>query len=228
MRAGAMWLRIALLAQACPTRSPSLQTDPSVRLRSRWDLPTQPWPDGQEKRTPPLGRRGTPRGVAMTSWRELLSALRLLRRGLHRALLRRLRSRRLSFGLFQLLRDGIHEAGLIHQHLANNDCALIGVLPFVFVHCLTDGGNRLHAVSGVGAGSVDLVLEPRPLFETLVDGERPLRQQKLGVDFLQRRRLPRRSIILIQPGNGLAITLRGASVSFRTILQRREVQVRWH
>src|SRR5271168_2941500 len=153
----------------------------------------------------------------------LLSALLSLRCGMRPGLLRRLRGRRQSFGLLQLLRDRVHKTGLVHKHLADKDSALVRLLPLVFFHGFADSGNRLHAVAGVGAGSIDLVLEPRPLLEALVDGERPLGQQQFDVDFLQRGRLPGCTGIFIHPRNGLTIALGGPSVSLRSVLQRREV-----
>src|SRR5580704_9432862 len=76
---------------------------------------------------------------------------------LRRRLLRGLRRGRLALGLLEFLRDGVHEAGFLHQHLADGDRALVGILPLALFHGFADGGNRLDAIAGVGAGSVDLV-----------------------------------------------------------------------
>src|SRR5208282_5244227 len=125
--------------------------------------------NSQKKTNPPLVWPSV--GIAAGS--GLLSALLFPRRDVRRLLLRRLGSRRLSFRLFQLLSHGVHKAGLVHQYLANDNCALVGFLPLVFFHRLAHCGNRLDAVAGVSAGSIDLVFEPRPLLEPLTRGERP-------------------------------------------------------
>ena len=160
---------------------------------------------------------GQPRKGAVCSSQNgmaLSSRLRFLRRVVAVGA-RLLGCRALSYGLLQFQRNGVHQAGLVHQHLSHNDGALIGVCPFALFDSLAYGGNGLHRITGIGAGSIDLVFEPRPLFQSLSGGKRALQEQESGVDGLQIRRLPGHSAILIQFRNCLMIALRGLAVGLR-------------
>ena len=57
-------------------------------------------------------------------------------------------------------RDLVDEGGLVFEDFGNDGDLVLGELPVFLVHGFAHGGQGLDAVPGVGAGSVDLMLEP--------------------------------------------------------------------
>src|SRR5208337_1932156 len=70
--------------------------------------------------------------------------------------------------LLQIIRGFADCCRDIFQHLADYRDLGISFLPFFLIHVFTNRCNRLGPVTGVGTGSIDLMLEPWTLRQTFL------------------------------------------------------------
>ena len=86
--------------------------------------------------------------------------------------------------LLQIVRRFIDARRDVLNHLRNLRNLRVGFLPFLLIHVFPDGGDRLRAVTGVGARRVNLVLEPGTFRKSLFIQEQSGNFQQVGVDQL--------------------------------------------
>ena len=66
----------------------------------------------------------------------------------------------LRHSLLQIIRGFANRDRDVFEHLANDGDLSLSFPPFSLIHVFTNRCNRLGPVTGVGAGSIDLMLEP--------------------------------------------------------------------
>ena len=71
------------------------------------------------------------------------------------------------------------------DHLGDHGNLRVGFLPFFLIHIFTDCRDWFGAVSRVGAGRVDLVLEPRTLGQSFLVEEQARDAEQVRVDGIE-------------------------------------------
>ena len=83
--------------------------------------------------------------------------------------------------LLQIVRGFANRGRDIFQHLANDGNLGLRFLPFLLIHVFTHRRDRLGPVTGVGAGSINLMLEPWALRQAFFGEKRPLNLNQLCI-----------------------------------------------
>src|SRR5579864_1346181 len=75
----------------------------------------------------------------------------------------------------------VDSGGNVVDDISDHRNLLVGFFPFLFVHEFADSSDWFSSVSGVGAGSVDLVFEPGTPREPFVIEEETRDAEQVGI-----------------------------------------------
>ena len=130
--------------------------------------------------------------------------------------------------ILQVVRGLADPRGGVLDHLRDLRNLAVGFLPLLLVHVFPDGRDRLGPVSRVGAGRVNLVLEPGPFRKTLFIQEQTGDFQHVRVQLLQRLLGKSRRTFGLPIRQRLRIAFGTLLEQLNRILHGRKIHVRRH